>query len=76
MTAETGTAVAAPPPDAKALTIAAALARSNLKKAEKRLAVARDAGEDISTLQVEIQTLSAAVAAAETALQQAQTATT
>ncbi|HEX5362160.1 MAG TPA: electron transport complex subunit RsxC [Fluviicoccus sp.] len=74
--AEAGATVAVPLPDAKALTIAAALARSNLKKAEKRLAVARDAGEDTSDLLAEIQTLSDAVAAAEAALQQAQTATT
>lgn len=59
---------APPPPDPKTLAIAAALARSNLKKAEKRLGVAHEAGEDTTALVTEIDTLKAAVAKAEAAL--------
>ena len=54
---------AAPPAkDSKALMIAAATARSNLKKAEKRLLAAQQAGEDTSTLLAEIEQLKAEVA--------------
>ncbi|HNL80585.1 MAG TPA: 4Fe-4S dicluster domain-containing protein, partial [Agitococcus sp.] len=54
---------AAPPAkDSKALMIAAATARSNLKKAEKRLLAAQQAGEDSSALLAEIEQLKAEVA--------------
>ena len=43
-------------------------ARENLKKAEKRLGVAQEAGEDTTALVAEIDTLKAAVAKAEAAL--------
>ncbi len=42
------------PANDKARVIAAALARSNLKKAERRLAAARDNGEDTSLIEQEI----------------------
>jgi len=58
-------------PDAKSLTIAAALARSNLKKAEKRLAAAREAGADEADLLNELARLQDEAAQAEAALRAA-----
>ncbi len=57
--------------DSKTLTIAAALARSGLKKAEKRLLLAQTNNENTDALQTEITELQHKVAAAEFALQQA-----
>jgi len=60
------------PVDSKTLTIAAALARSSLKKAEKRLAAAQAAQENTDALRQEIVTLQANVSRAEAALTAAQ----
>ncbi|HEY5718720.1 MAG TPA: electron transport complex subunit RsxC [Motiliproteus sp.] len=74
--AEQATPAAAPPaapaatPDLKALKSAAAIARTKLKKALK----ARDEGDDSAELEALIATLETQVAAAETALQQADSA--
>jgi electron transport complex protein RnfB len=58
-----GTAAGAVAPvDDKTRVIAAALARSNLKKAERKLAEAEAAGDDTSALQAEVQRLRAEVA--------------
>lgn len=56
---------AAPRAVDKSLVIAAALARSNLKKAERKLAAASEAGEDLALLQAEVVKLQAEVAALE-----------
>jgi electron transport complex protein RnfC len=61
--------------DSKALTIAAALARSSLKKAEKRLFVAQASEENTDDLVAEIERLKIAVNHAEAALQLAQSIT-
>jgi len=61
--------------DSKALTIAAALARSSLKKAEKRLLVAQASEENTDDLVAEIERLKIAVSHAEAALQLAQSIT-
>jgi electron transport complex protein RnfB len=53
----------AAPGDDKARVIAAALARSNLKKAERKLAEAEAAGADTAALQAEVQRLRAEVTA-------------
>lgn len=50
---------ASPTKDAKALMIAAATARSNLKKAEKRLLAAQQANEDLTALLLEVEQLKA-----------------
>ena len=61
----------APAPDSKALAIAAAMARSNLKKCEKRLAAAQESGDELATLQQELKSLQAEAQRAEAALQAA-----
>ena len=48
---------AAPKPEGKSAVIAAALARTSLKKAERKLAAARENGEDGSAIEEEIQRL-------------------
>lgn len=52
-----GTASAANTSDNKSRVIAAALARSNLKKAERKLAGAEEAGEDCTALEAEVAAL-------------------
>jgi electron transport complex protein RnfB len=52
----------------KSLVIAAALARSNLKKAERKLAAAQETGEDSGTLEEEVKKLQAEVARLAAAL--------
>lgn len=49
-------------PTDKSLVIAAALARSNLKKAERKLAAATEAGDDTTALVAEVEKLQAEVA--------------
>ncbi|MBQ0722021.1 MAG: electron transport complex subunit RsxB [Paraperlucidibaca sp.] len=58
-------------PDTSALMIAAALARSQLKKTEKQLAALNARGEDASHLQARLPELSEAVSTAEAALAKA-----
>lgn len=72
---KTGNTVAAAPPSGmatptekiadKSLIIAAALARSNLRKAERKLAAAMENGEDVTVLQEEVKRGQAEVAALE-----------
>jgi electron transport complex protein RnfC len=58
----------APATDSKTLMIAAATARSNLKKAQKRLLVAQTAQEDTSAIEQEIAQLQAEVTKLQTGL--------
>lgn len=55
-------ATAAPAADSKSLVIAAALARTNLKKAERKLAAAQESGEDTAALEAEVAALQAELA--------------
>ena len=54
--------------DSKSIMIAAATARSNLKKAEKRLLAAQQAGEDCSSIEHDIITLKAEIDKLQTGL--------
>lgn len=65
------TAQAASGADAASLMIAAALARSQLKKAEKQIAALQARGEDITSLSTQLPALRQAVTEAETALDRA-----
>ena len=69
------TTSAAPVQDAKALTIAAAIARTALKKAQRRLATAREQGEDCGDAERECERLATAAAELEIRLKAAQQAT-
>ena len=64
-----------PAQDAKTLTIAAAIARTALKKAQRRLAIAREQGEDFGDAERECERLAAEASALETRLKAAQQVT-
>lgn len=72
ITETAGETPAQPAPDAATLMIAAAMARSQLKKAEKQIAALQARGEDATALEAGLPALQAAVAAAEAALAAAQ----
>lgn len=63
---------AAPAADQGSLMIAAAMARSQLKKAEKQLAALQARGEDVTSLQTALPGLQLAASQAQIALEQAQ----
>lgn len=65
---DTASAMPTPPSDTKSLTIAAAMARVGLKKAEKALAVAVEANEPTDALVTEVERLKAEVAKIEAEL--------
>lgn len=68
-TAEVSAVPVAAKADSKSLTIAAALARTNLKKAQKRLLAAQSAGQDTAELEAETARLQDEVSQVQAALQ-------